>query len=129
MAESQRQGGPPPALLPRFVQRELERADALGLVARFSYELGCISIHDPTTGEWHDLAMQDAPPWAKAEAFKRKELRKLHGVTRLLSRAELEDIYHEERQHEAAALADEGIVEGTAVVNEHGNIYEDYIQD
>jgi hypothetical protein len=115
--------------LPRFIVRELERASDLGLVARWSSEFDYISVHDPTTGEWHDLAMQDAPPWAKAEAFKRKELRTLHGVTRLLSRAELEDIYHEEREREAAALADEGLVEGTAAVDEHGNIYEDYIQD
>ena len=129
MAESQRQGIPPPALLPRFVQRELERADALGLVARFSHEFGHISIHDPTTGEWHDLPSEEAPVWAKSEAFKRKELRKYHGVTRLLTRAELEEIYLQEREREAAALADEGIVEGTAAVDKHGNIYEDYIQD
>src|SRR5215212_4929349 len=42
----------PPESLPPLVQSHLKEAGALGLVARFSGELGYISIHDPTAGEW-----------------------------------------------------------------------------
>jgi hypothetical protein len=31
-------------------------------------------MHDPNTGEWHDVQTGDAPGWAKWEAGKRKEL-------------------------------------------------------
>lgn len=48
----------------------------LGLIARWSREFGYISMHDPTTGEWHDVSWKDAPDWAKWEARKRKELYK-----------------------------------------------------
>src|SRR5215218_962191 len=61
-------------------------AEALGLVAAWSVEFGFISVHDPTTGEWHDLHWKDAPGWARWEARKRKELygagnRKAHRLT------------------------------------------------
>ncbi len=36
--------------LPRFIQRELEEASELGLVARWSRKFGYVSVHDPTTG-------------------------------------------------------------------------------
>ncbi len=53
---------------PRFLARRLEQASELGLVAVWSKHFGHISIHDPTTGEWHDLRREDAPGWAKREA-------------------------------------------------------------
>jgi hypothetical protein len=61
-------------------------AEDLGLVAAWSVEFGFISVHDPTTGEWHDLHWKDAPGWARWEARKRKELygdgnRKAHRLT------------------------------------------------
>jgi hypothetical protein len=83
--------------LPDFALKELIRADELGLVARWSREFGYISIHDPTTGDWHDLLMKDAPAWAKKEARKRKELWRFHGVTEILSAKEMEDIWLEEK--------------------------------
>jgi hypothetical protein len=46
--------------IPRFIEQVLERASELGLVARWSREFGFISIHDPTTGEWHDIPMKEA---------------------------------------------------------------------
>lgn len=42
----------------RLLERErlrLEEADRLGLVIRWSRESGWISLHDPTTGEWHEV--------------------------------------------------------------------------
>jgi hypothetical protein len=59
---------------PPFIQRELDRASELGLVAKWSRTFGYVSLHDPTSGEWHDVATEDAPPWARWEASKRKEL-------------------------------------------------------
>ncbi len=78
-----------------------------GLVARWSREFGFISIHDPTTGEWHDLKTEDAPGWAKREAHKRRELRRA-GDRRAydLTRAQMEEIWEAEHPD-----LEEGIVE------------------
>ncbi len=53
---------------------ETARAAEIGLVSRWARTLGYLSIHDPTSGEWHDLQVADAPGWATREARKRKEL-------------------------------------------------------
>jgi hypothetical protein len=106
------------------IMREAERAakakaEELGLVARWSSEFGFISIHDPTAGEWHDLPTKDAPDWAKRECFKRRELRKYKGITRLLNRAEMEEVWREEEaemwEHPA--------------VDKRGLVYEDYLAE
>jgi len=91
------------------------------LVARFSREeFGFISIHDPTTGEWHDIPTKGAPAWAKAEAFKRKDLYR-SGERRLLTQAELEEIWAKGR------IEDEGIVDGVgAAMDSKGLVFEDY---
>src|SRR5215217_459421 len=59
--------------VPAFVE-EAERAarakaEELGLVARWSREFEFISFHDPTTGEWYDVAIKDAPRLGKARMF------------------------------------------------------------
>lgn len=60
-------------------RRRLEEADRRGLVIKWSREPGYVSLHDPTTGEWHDLATTDCPPWiledAKAHRRRRGEKR------------------------------------------------------
>lgn len=84
---------PPDEDVPAFVRKELERASELGLVAHWSRHFGYVTIHDPTAGEWHDLKMKDAQPWAKREAAKRKELRRTEGIARMLSARELEEIW------------------------------------
>jgi hypothetical protein len=48
----------------------------LGLIATWSAEFGHVSLHDPTTGDWHDLKTTVAPEWAVGEARRRKELYK-----------------------------------------------------
>ena len=53
-------------------QRKLEEADRRGLVIRRSREPGYISLHDPTTGGWHDFPAKDCFPSIVAEANKRK---------------------------------------------------------
>ena len=98
-------------------ERRLEDARRLGLVARWAHEKGFVAVHDPTTGEWHDLPLKDAPGWARRECFKRKELRKLANITILLSRAEMEEIVGEE----AASAAQ------NQAVSERGLVYRDYL--
>jgi hypothetical protein len=48
--------------------RKLEAADRRGFVARRSREPGWISLHDPTTGEWHEVKETECFPSIVAEA-------------------------------------------------------------
>jgi hypothetical protein len=62
----------------RLLEREqlrLEEADRLGLVIRWAREPGYVSIHDPTTGEWHEVAASDCPPWVLDDAKARRRRR------------------------------------------------------
>ncbi len=82
-------------------------AEQLGLVATWSVEFGHVSLHDPTSGEWHDLRTKEAPDWAVREARKRKELYR-DGNRRAyrLTSQEIGEILEGERPPE-----EEGIVE------------------
>ncbi len=49
----------------RLLERErlrLEAADRRGLVIRWAKEPGYIALHDPTTGEWHEVKASECPP-------------------------------------------------------------------
>jgi hypothetical protein len=78
----------------------------LGLIATWSAEFGYVSLHDPTTGEWHDLKTSVAPEWAVGEARQRKELYKSGNrrAYRLAAR-DMEDLWKSNQPPE------EGIVE------------------
>ena len=78
----------------------------LGLVATWSAEFDYVSLHDPTTGEWHDLKTTVAPEWAVGEARQRKELYK-SGNRRAyrLSARDMEEVWKSDQPPE------EGIVE------------------
>lgn len=78
----------------------------LGLIAAWSAEFGYVSLHDPTTGEWHDLKTTVAPEWAVGEARQRKELYK-SGNRRAyrLSARDMEEVWKSDQPPE------EGIVE------------------
>lgn len=58
-------------------RRRLEEADRRGLVIKWSKEPGQVSLHDPTSGEWHEVPASGCPPWvlddAKAHHRRRKE--------------------------------------------------------
>ena len=56
-------------------RRRLEEADRRGLVIRWSREPGYVSIHDPTTGEWHDVPTSGCPPWVLDDARARRRRR------------------------------------------------------
>jgi TubC N-terminal docking domain len=53
-----------PRLLKLLVweQRKLEEADRRGLVIKYAREPGWISLHDPTTGEWHEVHQSECLP-------------------------------------------------------------------
>jgi hypothetical protein len=78
----------------------------LGLVATWSAEFGHVSLHDPTTGDWHDLKTTVAPEWAVGEARRRKELYK-SGNRRAyrLSARDMEEVW------KSGQPPEEGIVE------------------
>lgn len=60
-------------------RRRLEEANRRGLVIKWSREPGYISLHDPTTGEWHEVKQSEFPPSivesAKAQRRRSKERR------------------------------------------------------
>jgi hypothetical protein len=81
-------------------------AERLGLIATWSAQFGYVSVHDPTTGEWHDLQTKGAPEWAVGEARRRKE--QYRGGNRRayrLTSSEMEEFWR------AESPVDEGIVE------------------
>jgi hypothetical protein len=54
-------------------ERTLEKADRLGCVARWSKYPTWIELHDPLTGEWHELKASECLPGVVAEADKHRE--------------------------------------------------------
>ena len=46
----------------KWERRKLEEADRRGLVIRWSEEPGWIKLHDPTTGEWHEVRAEECLP-------------------------------------------------------------------
>jgi hypothetical protein len=61
----------------RHLQRErlrLEEADRRGLVIKWSREPGYIALHDPTTGEWHEVRASECLPQVveSAKAYSRR---------------------------------------------------------
>ena len=52
-------------------QRKLEKAERRGLIIKWAKEPGWIALHDPTSGEWHEVLASECPQWilesAKAE--------------------------------------------------------------
>jgi hypothetical protein len=80
--------------------------ERLGLIATWSAQFGYVSMHDPTTGEWHGLRTKDAPEWAVGEARRRKE--QYRGGNRRayrLTSSEMEELWR------AESPIDEGIVQ------------------
>lgn len=49
-------------------RRRLEEADRQGLIIRWAAEPGYVALHDPTTGEWHEVAVSGCPPWVLEDA-------------------------------------------------------------
>lgn len=43
-------------------RKRLEEADRRGLVIKWAREPGWISLHDSTTGEWHEIKASECPP-------------------------------------------------------------------
>jgi hypothetical protein len=95
-------------IAPSKTSNTLSEAERLGLIATWSAEFGYVSIHDPTTGEWHDLPTREAPQWATWEARRRKELYREGNrrAYRLTSR-EMEEIWKAERAPETEGIVEE----------------------
>ena len=55
----------------RLLERErqrLEEAERIGLLIRWSKAPGYVAIHDPTTGDWHEILPSECPTWVIEEA-------------------------------------------------------------
>ena len=46
----------------RWEQRKLAEADKRGLMIKWSKQSGWIALHDPTTGEWHEVRARECLP-------------------------------------------------------------------
>jgi hypothetical protein len=57
-----------------LLERKRAAAASRGLTAKWARVFGYIALHDPTTGEVHDVATKAAPGWAKWEAGTRNRL-------------------------------------------------------
>jgi hypothetical protein len=80
--------------------------ERLGLIATWSAQFGYVSMHDPATGEWHDLQTKDVPEWAVGEARRRKEqYRSGNRRAYRLTSSEMEELWR------AESPVDEGIFE------------------
>lgn len=55
-------------------RRRLEEADRRGLIIKWNREPGYISLHDPTTGEWHDVRQSECPSSIVESAKARRRL-------------------------------------------------------
>ena len=56
-------------------QRKLEEAGRRGLVVRWSEYPDWIALHDPTSGEWHEVRASDCLPSLVEEANRRRNKR------------------------------------------------------
>jgi hypothetical protein len=54
-------------------RRKQEEAHRRGFIAKWSSEPGWISLHDPTTGAWHDFPAHDCFPSIVVEAGARSK--------------------------------------------------------
>lgn len=62
----------------RLLERErkrLEEADRRGLVIKWGREPGWISLHDPVTGEWHEVKASECLPSVVEDAKARRRHR------------------------------------------------------
>jgi hypothetical protein len=56
-------------------RRKLEEADRRGLIVRWSEHPTWIKLHDPTTGEWHEVRASECLPSIVTEADKHRKKR------------------------------------------------------
>jgi hypothetical protein len=55
----------------RLLERErqrLEEAERIGLRIKWGKAPGYVAIHDPTTGDWHEVLASECAPWVIEEA-------------------------------------------------------------
>jgi hypothetical protein len=55
----------------RLLERErqrLEEAERIGLLIKWGKAPGYVAIHDPTTGDWHEVLASECAPWVIEEA-------------------------------------------------------------
>ena len=56
-------------------RKRLEEADRRGLIIKRSKVPGYVALHDPTTGEWHNVPASGCPPSVVKSAKARRQRR------------------------------------------------------
>jgi hypothetical protein len=93
--------------------KNASEASERGLVATWAATFGFVSIHDPTTGEWHDVQTKQAPDWALAEASTRKTLYKSgNRKAYSLNAPQMEEIWETEHPPPEEGIVEEYPIEG-----------------
>jgi hypothetical protein len=59
---------------------KLEEADRRGLVIKWAEELDWIALHDPTTGEWHEVKASECLPGVVEAAGKHRRKAAVRGT-------------------------------------------------
>ena len=54
-------------------RKKLEEADRRGLIIKWSKVPGYVALHDPTTGEWHNVPASGCPPSVVKSAKARRQ--------------------------------------------------------
>jgi hypothetical protein len=96
-----------PDIVAQLQARKLQAAAARGLTAKWSKHFGYVSLHDPTTGEVHDVSTKDAPKWVLWEVSTRKRLWKSGRRDAFdLTSAQIQELWEAEHP-----VLEEGIIE------------------
>jgi hypothetical protein len=56
----------------QWERRKLGETGRRGLVVEWARERGWIALHDPTTGEWHEVRASECLPWVVEAANARR---------------------------------------------------------
>jgi len=75
MREQLAKNKPAIAKLLQWERRRLREADRRGLVIEWARERGWIALHDPTTGEWHEVKASEYLRWVVEAANARARQR------------------------------------------------------
>ncbi len=62
-----------PEQLERLRQRKLEEASRRGLIIRWSEYPEWIKLHDPLTGDWHEVRASECPPGVVGSANRHRK--------------------------------------------------------
>lgn len=88
-------------------QRKLREADRQGLVIRWAEERGWISLHDPSTGEWHEVRASECLPGVVQAANASRRRKREGGAVRGASKDQAKEQRGRTSKHAHEQIANE----------------------